>query len=317
VVCPRGCDDGGMDDAAAAARRMWTLFEPVHVVTYFSPEGRDAFEAAGLRGFWRGYFAGRAAPLGRTGAAPVVASFFVFAPAMVSRAIPAVRDLAAPAAVLAARQAGAVAAVGRLLGLPAAGPVPAEVRAAADGLMAAATGLEQAGRPLAAANIALPVPEEPLARLWHAATLLREHRGDGHVAALVAAGLDGAEALALRIGTDQAGDGSHVAASWGREQMQPARGWTDAQWDAAAARLAARGLLDHAGAATAAGIAVHQEIELATDRAAARPWAQLGRRRTAGLAAALQPVARACAQAMPFPNPVGVPPPAHGPAPAG
>jgi hypothetical protein len=299
-----------MDDAAAAARRMWTLFEPVHVVTYFSPEGRDAFEAAGLRGFWRGYFAGRAAPLGRTGAAPVVASFFVFAPAMVGRAIPAVWDLAAPAAVLAARQAGAVAAVGRLLGLPAAGPVPAEVRAAADGLMAAATGLEQAGRPLAAANIALPVPEEPLARLWHAATLLREHRGDGHVAALVAADLDGVEALLLRIGTEQAAPGGHVAESWGREQMQPARGWPDAEWDAAAARLADRGLLDQAAAATPAGVALHRDIEHATDRAAARPWARLGGQGTADLAALLAPVSRACARDMPFPNPVGVPSPA-------
>jgi hypothetical protein len=299
-----------MDDAAAAARRMWTLFEPVHVVTYFSPEGRDAFEAAGLRGFWRGYFAGRAAPLGRTGAAPVVASFFVFAPAMVSRAIPAVWDLAAPAAVLAARQAGAVAAVGRLLGLPAAGPVPAEVRAAADGLRAAATGLEQAGRPLAAANIALPVPEEPLARLWHAATLLREHRGDGHVAALVAADLDGVEALLLRIGTEQAAPGGHVAESWGREQMQPARGWPDAEWDAATARLADRGLLDQAAAATPAGVALHRDIEHATDRAAARPWARLGGQGTADLAALLAPVSRACARDMPFPNPVGVPSPA-------
>jgi hypothetical protein len=309
VICPSDCDDGLMDDATAAARRMWALFEPVHVVTYFSAEGRGAFEAAGLRGFWRGYFAGRAAPLGRTDAAPVIASFFVFAPAMVSRAIPAVWDLAAPAAVLAARQAGAAAAVGRLLGLPSARPVPAEVRAAADGLLAAATGLEQAGRPLAAANIALPVPEEPLARLWHAATLLREHRGDGHVAALVAAGLDGVEALLLRIGTEQAVPGGHVAASWGREQMQPARGWTDAEWDAAAARLADRGLLDRA-AATPAGVALHRDIEHATDRAATRPWAQLGGQRTADLVALLAPVSRACARDMPFPNPVGVPSPA-------
>jgi hypothetical protein len=298
-----------MDDGTRAARRMWTLFEPVHVVTYFSAEGRGAFEAAGLRGFWRGYFAGRAAPLGRTGAAPVIASFFVFAPGMVSRAVPAAWDLAAPAAVLQARQAGAVAAIGRLLGLPPARPVPAGVRAAADGLMAAAAGLEQAGRPLAAANIALPVPEEPLARLWHAATLLREHRGDGHVATLVAADLDGAEALLLRLGTEQAAPGGHVAASWGREQMQPARGWTDAEWDAAAARLGDRGLLTKAATATPAGVALHSEIEHATDRAAARPWARLGGQRTADLAALLAPVSRACARDMPFPNPVGVPSP--------
>jgi hypothetical protein len=244
----------------------------------------------------------------------VIATFFAFAPAMVSRAIPAVWALAAPPAVLQARQAGAVAAIRRLLGLTTGDRAPAGVRAAADELMAAASGLDQAGRMLAASNLALPVPDEPVARLWHAATVLREHRGDGHVAALVAAGLDGAEALALRTGADLAAAAAgHPATSWGRDELQPARGWTDAQWDAATARLADRGLLEPDGAATPAGAGLHREIELATDRAAARPWASLGLERTAALAAALQPVATACAKAMPFPNPVGVPRPAPDP----
>jgi hypothetical protein len=301
---------GSMD--GAAARQMWTLFEPVHVVSYFTPEARAAFEQAGLRGFWRGYFAGRAAPLGPVGAPAVVAAFFVFAPAMVGRAIPGVWELATPAQALAARQAGAVAAVRRLLDLKPADPVPAAVSAAAAELAAAAGDLDGAGHSLAAPNLALPVPQEPVARLWHAATLLREHRGDGHVAALVAADLDGAEALALRAGVDRAGERTrtHVAAGWKREQMQPARGWTDAQWDAADERLIARGLLDGERAATAAGVAMHREIEHATDRAAARPWTSLGQDRVAALAQLLRPIASACATAMPFPNPVGVPAPA-------
>jgi hypothetical protein len=298
-------------DNAATARQMWTLFEPVHVVSYFTPEARAAFEQAGLRGFWRGYFAGRAAPMGQVAAPAVVASFFVFAPTMVSRAIPGVWELATPAQALAARQAGAVAAVRRLLDLKPADPVPAAVAAASGELAAAASDLDGAGHPLAAPNLALPVPDEPVARLWHAATLLREHRGDGHVATLVAADLDGAEALALRAGVDRAGDGTHrhVAAGWNREQMQPARGWTDAQWDAADARLMDRGLLDCERAATPAGVALHRDIEHATDQAAARPWTSFGRDRVAALAQLLRPVARACATAMPFPNPVGVPAP--------
>ena len=303
-----------MTEAAATARRMWALFEPVHVVTYFTAAGRAAFEDAGLRGFWRGYFAGRAAPLGPTGPGPVIAAFFVFAPSMVRRAVPAVWDLAAPADVLAARQAGADAALRELLDLGPADAVPARVAAAADELMSAAASLDPAGRVLAAANLALPVPAEPLARLWHAATLLREHRGDGHVAALVGADLDGAEALALRIGADaaasRAGRGRHVTASWDRAQMQPARGWTDAEWDQAAARLTDRGLLGPDGAATVAGTALHEEIERTTDRAAARPWAEFGADRSAVLAELLTPIATACATAMPFPNPVGVPRPA-------
>jgi len=284
---------------------MWTLFEPVHVVSYFTPEARAAFEQAGLRGFWRGYFAGRAAPLGPTGAPPVIASFFSFAPAMVNRALPAVWELASPEAALAARQAGAVAAVRRLLGLAAGDPVPADVSAAADGLAAAARDLDQAGRTLAAANIALPVPDEPVARLWHAATVLREHRGDGHIAALVAADLSGCEALALRTG---------VAGGPGREHLQPARGWTDAEWDEAAGRLAGRGLLRADGSATESGIALHAEIEDMTDRAAARPWAALGAERAARLARVLRPIAVRCATILPVPNPVGVPAPAAEPA---
>src|SRR5262249_53734193 len=140
-----------------------------------------------------GYFAGRAAPLGAVAAAPVTASFFSFAPRMVARALPGVWELLAPRDALAVRSAGAVAALHRLTG-------GQDLTAAADRLLSVADGLDCAGRVLAAANAALPVPgdREPAARLWHAATLLREHRGDGHFAALVAADIDGCEALVLR-----------------------------------------------------------------------------------------------------------------------
>jgi hypothetical protein len=298
-----------MDDAARAARRMWTLFEPVHVVSYFSPEARAAFQDAGLRGFWRGYFAGRAAPLGRADAAPVTASFFTFAPPMVARALPAVWDLITPEDALAVRSAGAVTALRRLLGDRAAG-----IGAAADLLRRAADGLDCSGRVLAAANAALPVNGDSdggmgrwagLARLWQAATLLREHRGDGHFAALVAAGIDGCEALVLRCGQDLS-----------REQLQPVRGWTDADWDAAAGRLTARGWLDEDGRITPAGAAARQAVEDATDLAAARPWARLGAGATGELAALLAPIAAACATVLPVPNPVGVPAPPAAAAPA-
>src|SRR5689334_3792199 len=178
----------GLMGAAPAARRMWTLFEPVHVVTYFAPEARAAFEAANLRGFWRGYFAGRSAPLGPVDAAPVIALFFGFAPAMVSRALPDVWSRATPAESLAARLAGARASLSPLF--DGAGPIDE----AADLLRAAATAVPTGGRALGAANAALPWPDDALGVLWHAATILREQRGDGHVAALLVAGLDGAEA---------------------------------------------------------------------------------------------------------------------------
>lgn len=291
--------------AASTARRMWTLFEPVHVVSYFGAAAKDAFEQAGLRGFWRGYFAGRAAPIGPVGPAPVVAAFFSFAPGMVSRALPAIWDLITPAEALAVRQSGAAAALSDLLGLSAGEPVPDPVVAAASQLaeVAASTaGVDGAGRPLGGPNAALPVPDEPLARLWQAATVLREHRGDGHVAALVAAGLDGPEALALRTGLRRAAGSAygHVPGAWKRSELQPMRGWTDDEWDAAAARLTGRGLLDEDGTATSAGVTLHNDIEAATDLAAARPWSRLTAAETAELAGLLEPVAQARAAALPF-----------------
>jgi hypothetical protein len=144
---------------------------------------------------------------------------------------------------------------------------------------------------LAAANMALAAPDEPYGRLWHAATVLREHRGDGHVAALVAAGVGGGESLVLRAGLDIP-----------RQSLQPVRGWTDEQWEQARSRLVARGWLDGAGVITAEGKRRYQEIEDVTDAVAAQPWSGLD----AGSIALLEPLAAVCAAQMPSPNPIGL-----------
>ncbi len=272
---------------------MWTLFEPIHAVTYFAPEARSAYEQAGLRGFWRGYFAGRAAPLGAASAAVVTASFFNFAPAFVARAIPGVWELATPDEALRIRMAGATQALQSLL----AGR-DAEAAAAADLLWRAIGELDFSGRVLAAADAALPVPGEGLARLWHAATVLREHRGDGHFAALAAADIDGCEAVVLRCCLDLR-----------REDLQPVRGWTDQAWDEALTRLDERGWVSGDGELTSAGREAHAAVENATDWAAARPWARLGPDATAEIANILTPLAQTCASALPYPSPIGVPAP--------
>ena len=278
-----------MADTISAARAMWTMFEPVHDVTYFAPEALRAFTEAGLRGYWRGYFAGRAAPLGSSRAAVVTASFYNFAPAFVGRAIPSVWDLITPEESIAVREAGAAAALRRLLG-----GREAEAAKAADLLWRAADGLDFAGRVLGAANSELPVSRDPLTRLWQATTLLREHRGDGHFAALAAAGIDGCEAVVLRCAKDIS-----------RDLMQPVRGWTDEQWKAAAARLTERGWIGEDAALTAAGRAAHDAVEAATDRAAGRPWNRMGAVGVAEVADVLLPLAQACAAELPEVIPVG------------
>jgi hypothetical protein len=272
-------------------RRLWSLFEPVHAVTYFTPQAGAAFEAAGLRGFWRRYFAGRAAPLGAVGAGPVTAAFFGFAPAMVGRALPEIWGRISPAEALAARAAGARAALAELLP----GEDDPAVAEAAELLSAAARAVDLPGRVLAGANADLPWPEGPLARLWHAATILREHRGDGHVAALLTAGVDGCESLVWR----SAIDGGRL-----REVTQPARGWTDEEWSAAEGRLRVRGWITVDGSATPAATTAYQQVEALTDRLAAGPWQALGEPATERCAGLLDGLVERIWPVLPGDNPI-------------
>lgn len=275
------------------ARALWIMYEPIHSVTYFDQRARDAYTEAGLRGFWRGYFAGRAAPLGAVDAAPIIASFFSFAPVMVQRALPSVWSLISPAQALATRAEGAAAALSGLLAdIPA-----AQVSEVVELLEAAVATLDPGGRVLGAANAALPTYEDPYARLFQATTTLREHRGDGHIAALVAVDLGPVEVLTLRCGMDK-----------DRELMQAVRGWTDEEWEAAAARLSGRGLLDAAGTATQAGRDLFRFAEQATDTAAQRPWAAIGPVAVARIKELLEPIAQACRPIVPAQNPIGLPP---------
>jgi hypothetical protein len=271
------------------ARRLWTLFEPLHAVTYFAPEGRTAFEAAGLRGFWRGYFASRSAPLGLAPAAVTTALYANFAPRMVERAIPSVWELAAPDAVLAARQDGSVAALSRLLD-------GADVSEAATVLQHVAASAPTSGRALGAANAALPWPTEPLAVLWQAATVLRELRGDGHVLAQLAVGLDGLSTMVLRCGRDL-----------DRAALQPNRGWTDEEWSDSETRLVDRGLLGPDGHITPAGIDTLDRAEALTDELAQEPWTIAGSGVTARFAELAAPLSQAARTALPPVNPIGLP----------
>jgi hypothetical protein len=277
------------------ARALWQCLEPYHAVTYFADESRDAFEAVGLRGFWRGYFAGRAAPLGAVGTGVVVATFYGFHPDFVARAVPRVWSIVPPSEAIAAREAGAGAALERRLDVSS----PEFARAAA--LVQEATdGCDPFARALFAANHDLPWPHEPHIALWHGCTLLREHRGDGHIAALYAADVDPCEAHVLRL----------ASSGLGRETIAPYRGWSDEDWAAAGDRLIERGWLDEAGVITRVGADAHAAIEADTDRMAEGPLRALGYDGLNELMSIMRPFAveLMASETIPFPNPIGVPP---------
>lgn len=278
-------------------RRLWQLTEPYHAITYFAPESQKAYSDAGLRGFWRGYFAGRAAPMGEVGPAVVTATFFGFKPDFVERALPSIWSMATPDAALEARLKGVDAAARRIyadeLQSPAFDDAARLARRAVDGC-------EPAGRPLFAANAKLDWPTEPHLVLWHATTLLREYRGDGHVAALVVGGLDPCEAHVTQI----------AASGAAPESLQPYRGWTDDDWGAARDRLRERGWLDADGALTPEGRACRQDIEDETDRLAAAPVEALGEDSVDLLLTLLGPIVAGLDDTIPYPNPIGVPAPA-------
>jgi hypothetical protein len=260
------------------ARRLFDRFEPVHALTYFAPEARAAFEAVGFRGFWMGYFAARSAPLGPVPAEVVTAVFYNFSPAHVGRALPSAWEFASPTDALRSREASAVAAL-RRCGVT----DDADVDTAARLLAKAARSAALDGRPLFAANLALPWPDEPLAALWHATTLLREQRGDAHVATLASLGISGRDCNVLHS----------VANRVPRDFLVRSRQYDDDEWRSCTARLAARGILDDTGALTDAGAALKQDIEETTDRLALAAFDALDDGELEELFRTLTPITRA------------------------
>jgi hypothetical protein len=236
---------------------------------YFAPEHDEEFSALGLKPGRMSYFAGRAAPMGAVGAGVVTATFYNFSPSLVAHMIPRAWTLASPEQVVEARWGIARASLTRLLGQEAIDS--AEFAELAGLLREACEALTPEGRPLYAGHADLGWPGEPLLDLWHAATLLREYRGDGHIAALLHADLNGLEALITHTAT---GRGFTLPAA------QATRGWSQEEWAAESAALVERGLLDDDGGLTPHGKDLRGRVEAETDVLGADPWLLLGQERT-------------------------------------
>lgn len=271
------------------ARKMWRTLESYHAMIYFVPEAARAYKELGLKGQSMGYFASRAAAMGPVPADVVIATFYNFSPELVRRAIPDAWRFATPEAILTARLAGVDAALRRMLGDAVESP---EVVEAAGLAREATVGCTPEGRPLYAAHAALPWPDAPHLALWHAVTLLREYRGDGHVAALLLAGLDGAEAAVSYAATGES--------SMAGPMLQRTRGWSDEAWAAAGARLRARGLLDADGAPTEVGREARAWVEDKTDARAIAPWERLGDASSERLRTLVRPLSKAIVDAGTF-----------------
>jgi hypothetical protein len=273
----------GESDSALLAHKTWRTVEPVHGMIYFVSEAAEEYAKLGVTG-QDGYFASRAAPLGAVSAEVVIATFFNFNPVLVHRAIPGTWQAAMPADLLAARFRAADRALRRLLGD---GVVASpEMARAAELIRIAAEVCSGSieGRPLCAAHTNVAWPEEPHLVLWHAQSILREYRGDGHIASLVVHGLSGIEALVTH-----AGEGALPASL-----LQSTRGWSDKEWSDAVDSLRARGWLTNATpfALSEWGAVQRAEIEAQTDALAIDPYAELGESACSELRALVRPWSR-------------------------
>lgn len=256
-------------------RQMWKLLEPVHAILYYAPEVSARVEKLGfdIETRWPSYFPLRAAPLGAAGPELVSATFYSFNPAMVRDHIPAAWQLASPADLLAARAEGVGEALRKLTG---------DVTELADLAKRLAEAVDTTARPLGAANADLPWPTDPHLILWHAVTILREVRGDGHIAALLTAGLDPTEALV-----------SFAAVGAAPVEVFASRGWSTEQWADAQRRLVERGWMNDDGTATTKGEQGRDEVERHTDELAAPAYRALGAEKVGRLAELVMPVTMA------------------------
>jgi hypothetical protein len=270
------------------ARKMWRTLEPFHGMIYFTPRAADAAGALGIPA-GSTYFALRAAPLGAVPAEVVIATFFNFEPALVRRAIPEAWEIATPAQLVAARFQAADAALHDLVGDEAI--ASSEMAEAAELARTAAEACPPEGRPLFAAHASLDWPGEPHLAVWHAISLLREYRGDGHIAALVTEGIGACESLVTH---GAAGDNPIAL-----DVLKSSRAWPDHEWNAACQRLTDRGWLD-GDTLTEAGAAVRTRIEDTTDERAMAPWLAIGGDAADRLRALVRPWSRAISESNVF-----------------
>jgi hypothetical protein len=276
---------------------MWEVYEPYHATIYFAPEGKAVYEETGLKGGWMAYFASRSAALGEVSADVVIATFYNFHPDMVRRAIPDAWRFASPEAILEARFRVADLSLTRMLGENAGSR---ELVRANELAREAVEKCEITGRPLFAAHFALEPPTKPHLELWHWTTCLREHRGDGHVACLVAEDIDGCQAHVLM-----------AAAGVVPAQMQRAyRGWTEEEWNDAAARLQERGYLNEDGELSRKGAELRERVERRTDELALVPWVALGEAKTEEFGGLMRGLVDSILddEGLPYPNPMGLTP---------
>jgi hypothetical protein len=222
----------------------------------------------------------------------VTAAFYNFTPERVAKALPAAWEIAAPSVLLRVRQDSALAALRRY------GVTDDEAGAAAELAEKAARSAPMDGRPLFAANLALVWPDEPVAKLWHAVTLLREQRGDAHVAVLCTLGVSGRESNVLHAASGRVP----------QEMIMRGRDYDEAQWADYRSRLAGRGLLDGDGALTAAGRDLKKRIEDTTDRLALSALDALDDDEVERLFRALTPITRKVVAAgdVPAATPMGL-----------
>jgi hypothetical protein len=294
---------GGLSSASpellAAGHRTWSRLDAMHVIGFFAGETRERYKALGIRPSYA-YFASRVAPMGAVSAEVCTAVFYVFSPDLVGQALPQAWEAASPDKVLRERYAGTREALVRVLGELTGEPGFAErLDEAASLARQACDGLQLAGRPLGAAYAALPWPDDPLMALWQAAGVIREHRGDGHIAALVHAPLDPVEAI-LTSGLDT---GTTAF-------MRATRGWDDESWAAAARRLLERGLLSEGPdgeTLTDEGTALRRTIEERTDNAGSSAWTALGLEATQRLGELVRPLTKAVVTSGVLPPGLGAP----------
>jgi hypothetical protein len=271
------------------ARKTWRTAEPLHGMIYFVPEAAEAYAALGITGR-DGYFASRAAPMGAVSAEVVISTFFNFNPELVQAAIPKAWSVTSPEALVAARLTAVDGAFRRLIGDDVVHSD--EMRQAADLARGMAEGASAhiEGRPLCAGHAQLPWPDAPHLVLWHAQSILREYRGDAHIALLVTHGLSGIDALLTHAA---AGDvPPHL--------LQSTRGWSNADWEAAATSMRTRGWLADTDELTFTdwGAAQRLEIEDQTDHLAAAPYAALGEEGCAKLRTLTRPWSKAFSEVL-------------------